>query len=205
MISKRYENLFQTDTLEKRAFASFAAHVTKLAAKGDTDGISRFVTEAFKNEDPVVLERLAKIAEVFVEEGSEDEKRAFSPLLGGLQQAMALQPVHALQEARKAELARHQAIKNSLAQIVQSNPELAADPEGLAKHFEVLTRFAPDVAADPTLSGNILGQLAKLGPGAMTHQLVAELQGIQREQDAARNERFRQVTEAIQPFTRVQG
>jgi len=205
MISKRYESLFRTDTHEKRAFVSFSAHVTKLAVSDDNEGIASFVREVFKSEDPAVLGRLVKIAEVFVEEGSTEEKLAFNPLLSGLQQAMALQPVHELQRSREAEKTRHEAIKGSLAQIVQSNPELAADPHNLAKHFEVLTRFSPDVAADPTLSGNILGQLQKLGPGAMTHSLVAELQKMQREQDAARNERFQQVSAAVQPFTRIQG
>ena len=205
MLSKRYEILFRTDTHEKRAFASFSAHVTKLAVNGNTEGISDFVREVFKSEDPAVLGRLVKIAEVFVEEGSTEEKLAFNPLLSGLQQAMALQPVQELQRSHEAEKARHDSIKGSLAQIVQGNPELAADPHNLAKHFEVLTRFSPDVAANPTLSGNILSQLHKLGPGAMTHSLVAELQKMQREQDASRNERFQNISAAVQPFTRIQG
>ena len=205
MISKRYESLFRADTHEKRAFAMFSAHMTKMAVNGNTAGISDFVREVFKSEDPAVLSRLVKIAEVFVEEGSTEEKLAFNPLLSGLQQAMALQPVQELHRAQAAEQSRHEAIKGSLAQIVQGNPELASDPHNLAKHFAVLTRFSPDVAADPTLSGNILGQLAKLGPGALTHSLVAELQKMQQIQDASRNERFQNISAAVQPFTRIQG
>jgi len=204
MFTKKYASLF-TNPLEKRACGLFAGHITKLAVQGDLEGIAEFVKESFKQENPAVLDRLTKIAEVFVHEGTDREKRAFAPLLAGLQQAMALQPVHELKRFKEEEANRAHAIRSSLQNIVKSNPELTTDPEGLAKHFEVLTRFAPDVAADPTLSGNILGQLAKLGPGALTHSLVSELQKIQREQDASRNERFRQVVDAIQPFTRVQG
>jgi len=207
MIRERYKNLFKTASTpeHRRALGTFSAHVTKLAAANDEERIIRFVKEAFAHEEPVVIERLAKIAEAFVQCGSEEEKVAFSPLLSGLQQTLALQPIEELKRQREEEAQRHEAIKNSLAQLVKSNPALAADPHGLAQHFEVMMRFAPDIAAEPTLAGNILGQLHKLGPGSMTHQLVAELQKMQQLQDATRAEKQKQVIEAISPFTRIQG
>lgn len=207
MIRDRYNSFFKTATTaeHRRNLGVFAAQVTKLAALNDESKMTRFIKEAFSGEEPIVIERLAKIAEAFVKCGSAEEKLAFSPLLAGLQQTLALQPIEELKRQREEEAHRHEAIRNSLAQIVQSNPALAADPQGLAQHFEVMTRFAPDVAAEPTLAGNILGQLHKLGPGSMTHSLVAELQKMQQIQDAQRAEKQKQVIEAISPFTRIQG
>jgi hypothetical protein len=207
MIRDRYKNFFKTAaTAEHRqVLGLFSAQVTKLAAANDEDRIIKFIKAAFFAEEPIVVERLAKIAEAFVKCGSDEEKLAFSPLLSGLQQTLALQPIEELKRQRAEEAHRHEAIKASLQQIVRSNPALAADPQGLAQHFEVMTRFAPDVAAEPTLARNILGQLHKLGPGSMTHQLVAELQKMQQAQDAGRDQKHKQMIEAISPFTRIQG
>jgi hypothetical protein len=207
MIRDKYKSLFKTaeSANHRRAVGVFSAQVTKLAALNDEARVVRFVKEAFSKEEPIVVERLAKIAEAFVKCGSAEEKLAFSPLLAGLQQTLALQPLEELKRQREEEAHRMEAIKSSLSQLVKSNPALAADPQGLAQHFEVMTRFAPDVAAEPTLAGNILGQLHKMGPGAMTHQMVAELQKMQQIQDASRHERHKQVVESVAPFTRIQG
>jgi len=207
MIRERYKNFFKVaaTTEHREVLGFFSAQVTKLAALNDEDRIVRFIKEAFVSEEAVVVERLAKIAEAFVKCGSDEEKLAFSPLLSGLQQTLALKPIEELKRQHEEEAHRHEAIRNSLRQLVQTNPALAADPQGLAQHFEVMTRFAPDVAAEPTLAGNILGQLHKLGPGSMTHQLVGELQKMQQIQDAGRESRQKQVIEAISPFTRIQG
>ena len=207
MIRDRYKSFFKVaDTAEhRRTLGFFSAQVTKLASLNDGDRVVRFIKEAFAKEEPIVVERLAKIAEAFVKCGSPEEKLAFSPLLAGLQQTLALQPIEHLKRQHEEEAHRQEAIRGSLAQIVKSNPALAADPQGLAQHFEVMTRFAPDVAAEPTLAGNILGQLHKLGPGSMTHSLVAELQKMQQIQDAARQDKHKQIIESISPFTRIQG
>lgn len=204
MIKQAYANMFPTELSadERTAVARFSTVITKLAVLGGD--VSDFVKQAFAEVPVPVLADLTALAQVFVDHGTDLEKRAFSPLLSGLQANLAALPMKELQKLREAESTRVTALQDSLKSILKTHPQLAGDETSLAEHFDVMSRFAPDVASSPVLAGNILSQLHKLGPGALTHQMVAELRKIQEGLDAERQNRVKQTIEAISPFTRLQ-
>jgi len=207
MIRERYEILFTPDDLtadERQGVAKFAAHITKLAVDEDWDGLTSFLSnvlgDAVQN-DPLAVEKLAKIVDVFALTGDEIEKQAFTPMAESMRELAATLPMKQLQQQRAEEGQRGDAVKGSLKQIMTDRPELLADPKSLAQHFEVLSRFAPDIAANPTVSGNLMLQLHKMGPGSMTHQMLGELRKLQESMNAERAATAEQTSKAVSPFT----
>lgn len=69
-------------------------------------------------------------------------------------------------------------IQESMKQILRENPDLRTDPN-TARYFQAIVDFAPDVAANPLVAGNVLVQLHRLGPTAVTPKTIAELLDIQ--------------------------
>lgn len=205
MIKTAYALLFQAsgDPADEFAAARFAAHITKLAVSGGDSAVAEFVKHAFSGIKPDALAELTAIAEVFVRHGTALEKRAFSPLMTGLQASLAALPMKELQRLREQEAQRAEGLTKALEEIVKTHPHLTSDAKSLAEHFDVMARFAPDVASSPVLAGNILSQLHKLGPGALTHQMISELRKIQEGMDAERQNRVKQTIEAVSPFTRL--
>lgn len=206
MLKHAYAPLFRITDLSRDdevAAVRFATHIAKLAISGDTAGLECFVKEAFAGVCPEALAELTALAQVFVNHGTATEKRAFSPMMSGLQASLAALPMKELQKLREQEAKRSEALAQALAEVVKTHPHLASDPKTLAEHFDVMARFAPDVASSSVLSGNILSQLHKLGPGALTHQMISELRKIQEGMDAERQNRVKQTIDAVSPFTRL--
>lgn len=69
-------------------------------------------------------------------------------------------------------------IKKSLKQIMQDHPELRNDPN-VPRYFQAIVDFAPAVAANAMVAGNVLMQMHRLGPSAVTPKTIAELLDIQ--------------------------
>lgn len=92
-------------------------------------------------------------------------------------------------------------IESSYGQLGAENPDLAkrmsdADPakaqaarDSARKHFEVLARFAPSLAANPTVAASILGETIMRGPGGMDANRVKLMTDIQRSIDAIHKDR----------------
>jgi hypothetical protein len=205
LIKQAYESLFSVDLTSEdaEAAARFSTHVTKLAISGRAAGISDFIKSAFANAAPAVIAELTALTHIFVTHGTDIEKQAFAPMLSGLQATLASLPLKELQKLRADEEARTSSLHQALADIVKTHPQLAGDQKSLAEHFDVMARFAPDVASSSVLSGNILSQLHKLGPGALTHQMIGELRKIQEGLDTDRQNRVKQTIDAVSPFTRL--
>lgn len=206
MIKEAFEFLYQDSESDACAesIGRFSTQVLKFAADGQREAIPNFVKECFQNFSPKAIVEITATVEALAKYGTDLEKKAFSPMLSGLQATMATLPMKELQALRQAEQRRNAELEVALKNIVLSHPEMAGDPKSLAEHFDVLARFSPDVASTPVLAGNILSQLHKLGPGALTHQTVAELRKIQEGLDAERSGKVKQTIEAISPFTRLQ-
>ena len=62
--------------------------------------------------------------------------------------------------------------------IYQMNPDLKKDPN-VPHYFQAISDFAPDIAKNPLVAGNVLMQMHRVGPGFVTPQLIRELIGIQ--------------------------
>ena len=210
MLRQTYSPLCSLDLTEaeQRLLAKFSAHTMKLAALPDgPERIVSFLADTltkFGQEEPMVVERTAKIAEVFAKTGSAAEKLAFQDMANSLQMLAATLPMKQLMKQREEEEARNTALRDSFKRIMVDHPPLTADPKTLAQHFEVIARFAPDIAANPTVTGSMLRQLQRLGPGALTHQFVGELRKLQEGMNTEREAKARQMSEAVGAFTRVQ-
>jgi len=68
-------------------------------------------------------------------------------------------------------------IKSSLRQIIADHPELRDDPN-TPRYFQALVDFAPEIAANPLIAGNIMKQMHQVGPGVLTPSLIKELSEI---------------------------
>ena len=69
-------------------------------------------------------------------------------------------------------------LKKSLRTILSDHPELRNDPN-VNKYFQAIVDFAPDIAKNPTVTGNLIGEMHRMGPGALTWQTLRDLIGMQ--------------------------
>lgn len=69
-------------------------------------------------------------------------------------------------------------IKQSLTSIMQEHPELRSDPN-TARYFQAVVDFAPSVASNPLVAGNVLKTMHQIGPGSVTPKMISELLSVQ--------------------------
>jgi hypothetical protein len=69
-------------------------------------------------------------------------------------------------------------LKNSLGRLLRQHPELRNDPN-VAHYFQILTTFAPHVAQNPILAGNLLKRWHETGPDLITPNMIKELLDIE--------------------------
>jgi hypothetical protein len=69
-------------------------------------------------------------------------------------------------------------LKNSLSRLLRQHPELRNDPN-VAHYFQILTTFAPHVAQNPILAGNLLKRWHETGPDLITPNMIKELLDIE--------------------------
>lgn len=71
-------------------------------------------------------------------------------------------------------------IKQSLTQIMQEHPELRQNPH-TPRYFQAVVDFAPDVAANSLVAGNVLKAMHQIGPGSVTPKMLSELLSVQKD------------------------
>ena len=69
-------------------------------------------------------------------------------------------------------------LKNSLTRILRQHPELRNDPN-VAHYFQILTTFAPHVAHNAILAGNLMKRWHETGPDLITPNMIKELLDIE--------------------------
>jgi hypothetical protein len=82
---------------------------------------------------------------------------------------------------------RSSKINASKDQIRREHPELRDDPY-FERYFDVLRMFSPDVAANPLIAGNVMRELHRLGPEALTPTKVKELLSLQKDFKSYQND-----------------
>ena len=75
-------------------------------------------------------------------------------------------------------MARTRALKKSLQRVMRDHPELRHDPNA-GRYFQAISDFAPAVATNPLLAGNVMKQLHQIGPSALTPAMIKDLLGVQ--------------------------
>ena len=75
-------------------------------------------------------------------------------------------------------LTRTRGLKSSLQKIMREHPELRNDANA-GRYFQAISDFAPAVATNPLLAGNVMKQLHQIGPAALTPAMIKDLLGVQ--------------------------
>lgn len=73
-------------------------------------------------------------------------------------------------------------IKASLKAILNDHPELRDDPN-TARYFQAIVDFAPDVASNALVAGNVMKTMHQIGPGSVTPKMISELLQVQKNYD----------------------
>lgn len=99
----------------------------------------------------------------------------YMPTMAGIGMATVTAPVIA--SGIKA-MTQSGNLKNSLGRLLKQHPELRNDPN-VAHYFQILTTFAPHVAQNPILAGNLLKRWHETGPDLITPNMIKELLDIE--------------------------
>lgn len=164
------------DANEQKEVGQFSIKLLKAAMANDGDTVTALIKEAAATiNDPDDYEALMGMMEHLEKEGAPNYRRA---LMYGLPiVAAGLSAVPALASTVR-HLGRRKRIENSRQTVLHENPSLQYD-DSFDRYFDTVKRFAPDVAADPLLAGNIMVEMHRLGPAAMTPTRINELLGLQ--------------------------
>lgn len=162
-------------------------------------------------QDDLLADRLLGVVSYAGEHGDMEEKEAVAQLLPMMKTAGAdidkeaafpgdeeykssgsvrnmIQPALAAMAAapfiskmmRGARTRRH--INQSAQSIYDQHPELRDDPHS-ASYFNAIRDFAPSLAANPLVAGNVMKAMHQVGPGFVTPKVLKELLDVQEQYD----------------------
>lgn len=166
---------------EKAELGKFAAQLLDAKTSGNKQRVGDIVKSAaaaidnYEDFEAVVglfdwLEKEAETSPAY---------KKMSPTLGNV--LAAATAAFALAPAVTS-LARHskrqKAFAASFEQILKDYPNLKADPN-TPRYFKLITDFAPEVASNPLVAGNVMDTFRKMGPASITPTVINELLGLQ--------------------------
>lgn len=191
---------------EREEIADFVAGLVKCAHTGDRVAWATLIHRHFDYTQESTFEKIAHYCEYLsVVEGETNPKirqilngeldktaqplmppssaagAARSPIFGtgGLLAAIGAAGVGIpLLMGGMESLLRTRKLKQSLQRIMSDHPELRNDPNA-GRYFQAITDFAPAVATNPLLAGNVMKQLHQIGPAALTPAMIKDLLGVQ--------------------------
>lgn len=102
-------------------------------------------------------------------------KQNWQPVTAGLALSSVVGPVIA---SGVKSMTQSGNLKNSLTRLLRQHPELRNDPN-VAHYFQILTTFAPHVAQNPVLAGNLMKRWHETGPDLITPPMIKELLDIE--------------------------
>ena len=189
---------------DQRADVSdFGVKLARAISEDDSEAVVDLVKEAAQQiEDPDYAESFLGFCQELADDCDRLEKTgAASTLLPALRNptnianaikfvgagaGLALAATPAISASiRKRQRGRQ--INESVKQIVHENPTLRDDPNA-HHYFRIIKNFAPDVAADPLLAGNVMWDMQTFGPRALTTTRVKDLLSLQRDYGSYRDE-----------------
>ena len=160
---------------EEADIGRFCARLMKVA--NDDAAMTRLFREEFGDIDEETFTHMSNYLE-FIEAQEKEASpltQTIGKIMGPLSLALAATPL--LSSIAKS-LSSGGAEKRSLVKIYQMHPELKNDPN-VPMYFQAVADFAPDVAKNPLVAGNVIIQMHRVGPSWVTPQLIRELIGIQ--------------------------
>lgn len=165
---------------------AFAAEVMKCASAGDDNGLVELFRKEFGDIDEETFDRIDRYMDyLYVVEkeaavdlssaGTASTLKALANILAPLSLALAATPL--IGQAAKA-VGRSIGLRSSLKEAIRMNPELKNDPN-VPMYFRAISDFAPDVAKNALVAGNVLTQMHRIGPSLLTPQLIGQLISMQ--------------------------
>lgn len=190
-IYENYSSLFEgeLDEAQKHSVSRFRTEAMLKVAEGDTEWVEEWVTKLSQCIlDPEVIENYwAVMDNASCIHGGEIEKIAskssyrvmdyVNMAVGAAGLLGSIAPL-VMDHNRKSE-ARNKARK-TYEGVLNSNPHLRNDPN-TKNYFNTVNNFAPHVASDPILLGNVLNDMQAMGPAAMTVERVQNMVGMQKD------------------------
>lgn len=180
---KKYACLYgrQDFTDEEQAeIGRFAANLMKVASEGNEQAIVRLFRSEFGGMDNETFDYVDRYLEFLTlyDDGASMSKTARVPVESVLAAlALGLAAVDPV-ERIVGKISTNYALKNSLRQILQNHPELRNNPH-TPEYFQAVADFAPIIAKNPLVAGNIMMQIHRVGPSYVTPQLIETLIGVQ--------------------------
>jgi hypothetical protein len=161
---------------EEKDLGEFAARLMKLAMADDEDGVVDLFREEFGDIDKDTFDKIDRYMDFLSEYDKEAQAgMSFGKVLAPLSLALAAAP---LVGAGIKSLMTKSTLASSLKKAKAMHPELRNDPN-VGMYFDAIASFAPDVAKNPLVAGNMLVQMHRVGPTFVTPQLIKELIGMQ--------------------------
>lgn len=186
----------------------FATSFMAARMLGDEDRMQTLVKEAMTKmaEDEGAIDGLISTLEYAEKFGSNDEKIAVAELLPYIRNSIkeidaeaVMGKVASWQQTAGLALSagglalgaapfighmrrrgqRNERIKKSIKEVMQEHPELRNNPHS-ARYFQAIVDFAPDVAANPLMAGNVMRTMHQIGPSSVTPKMISELLQVQR-------------------------
>lgn len=187
---------------------AFAASFMQADAHGDEEGMHALVKQAMESlvDDDEAVDRLFGTLSYAQKYGSPMEKIAVERLLPLIERSMReINAEHLLRKTAdwrqnvglaasigglalgaapyvahaRRQSARQGRIKQSLQEVMRDHPELRSNPH-TARYFQAIVDFAPDVAANSLVAGNVMKAMHQIGPSAVSPKMISELLQVQR-------------------------
>jgi hypothetical protein len=167
---------------EEEDLGRFAMALIKAASAHDQERLNALFVHELHNITDNGFTRIAGILEHF---SALEKTAAFGDSLGQALSTAAIPISLGLAAAPLViggirHLMQGSAISASLKKIYQLHPELKNDPN-VPMYFQTIVDFAPAVAANPLVSGNLLAQWHAAGPSMAQAEIIKMLVGIQKD------------------------
>lgn len=188
-VQRRSVNAYRTEAMLKVA-AQDAAWIEEQVEK-----LAAFILDADMREDVYAvldnaaflnggdIEKVAKKS-VFTMENLGKATQGVAALTAAAGLASVIGTAISRRDEKKRAL---QAQNASYHTVMQSNPHLRNDPAA-GQYFNTVRNFAPSVAADPVLLGNVLNDMQTMGPAAMTVERVKGMVDVHKNSRTAHQE-----------------
>ena len=162
---------------------------TVLQAKSDDDA-QEILRALLESASDSALYKIANAIDVFSEIETDMEKQAdFQRIAHGIAALLSTVPVLSeLGRIGSQFSGRRVAVKD----VMKRNPELKNDPN-VEKYVQMITTFAPQVAANEILLGHVLMQLHRMGRENVTPETIKNLVEFESESRKTRGELPRQI------------
>lgn len=159
---------------EEAEIGRFCARLMKVA--NDDEALVGLLREEFGDMDEKTFQRVNDYLE-FIDAHEKEAQlgQTVAKIMAPLSLALATAPLLA---GLAKSITGSGAKKRALAKIYQMHPELKSDPN-VPMYYQAIADFAPDVAKNPLVAGNVIIQMHRVGPSWVTPQLIRELIGIQ--------------------------